>query len=148
MHAYVYTYIAIQHYIKYAYVAIYVRVESGSYLLTYLTHLTHRAIWIWPTYDPLVTHVLKFSLKKLCKMTWNKSDVKQCHRFLQDTELVPCTESLEVKFWTPHASKQLEVAIGLIPVMVQCIHQTQGSLVYLMPMYFSKEHVIYRVTSR
>ena len=30
------------------------RVESGSHLLT---HMTHRAIQMWPRYDPLVTHM-------------------------------------------------------------------------------------------
>ena len=36
-----------------------------------------------------------------------------------------------------------EVVTGFTPVMVQCIHQTQGSLTYQMPpMYFSKEHVM------
>ena len=39
-------------------------------------------------------------------------DMEQCHRFLhswQDTEPVPCTDFLRMKFWTPHVSKQLEI---------------------------------------
>ena len=67
-----------------------------------------------------------------------KSDMKQCHKFLQDTELIPCTEFLRMK-----SLKQLEVVTGFTPVMVQCIHQIQGSLTYQMPMSLSKEHVIY-----
>ena len=56
-----------------------------------LDPLTHRAIWMWPTYDPLVIHMLK---KIMYVMTL---DMKQYHRFLQDTELVPCTEILRMK---------------------------------------------------
>ena len=32
-------------------------------------------------------------------------------------------------------SKQLEVVTGFTPVMVQCIHQTKGSLAFQMPMH-------------
>ena len=35
--------------------------------------------------------------------------------------------SWEWNLWTLYASKQLEVA-GFTPMIVQCIHQTQGSL--------------------
>ena len=76
-------------------------------------------------------------------MTSKKSDMKQRHRFLQDTELVSCTEFLRMKSLDTTYLKQLEVVTGFTPVMVQCIHQTQGSLTYQMPVSFSKEHVIY-----
>ena len=68
--------------------------------------------------------------------------MKQCHRFLQNTELVPCKKEF-LKIRTLHVSKQFEVVTGFTPVMVQWIHQTQGSLAYQMPVSFSKEHVIY-----
>ena len=81
-----------------------------------------------------------------------KSDMKQCHRFPRDTELVPHTEFLRMKSLDTHASKQLEVVNGFTPVMVQCIHQTEGSLAYQMSVSFSKEHsydlLKIRVTSR
>ena len=38
--------------------------------------------------------------------------MEQCHRFLhswQDTELVPCTDFLKMKYLDTHASKQLEI---------------------------------------
>ena len=65
-----------------------------------------------------------------------KSDMKQYHRFLRDTELVPHTDFLRMKSLDPHASKQLEVVTGFIPVKVQCIHQTEGSLAYQMSVFF------------
>ena len=72
--------------------------------------------------------------------------MKQCHSFLQDAEPVPYSykESLGMKSLdTTCFQKQLKVVTGFTPVMVQCIHQTQGSLTHQMPMSFSKEHVIY-----
>ena len=71
-----------------------------------------------------------------------KTDVKQSHRFLQGTELVPCTEFLRIKSLDTTSFKQLEVVTGFTPMMVQCVHQTKGSLACQMPMSFSKEHVI------
>ena len=80
-------------------------------------------------------------------MTWKKSDMKQCHRFLQDTELVPCMHRIlenEISGQHMHALKQLKVVSWFhTSIMVQCINQTQGSLASQMPMSLSKEHVIY-----
>ena len=72
-----------------------------------------------------------------------KSDIKQCHRFIRIQNQSHAQTSREWNLWTPHASKQLEVVTGFTPVVIQCIHQTQGSLTYQMPVSFSKEHVIY-----
>ena len=75
-----------------------------------------------------------------------KSDVKQCHRFLQGTELqlVPCAEFLRMKSLDiAYFKTAWGIVTGFTPMMFQYIHQTQGSLAYQMPMSFSKEHVIY-----
>ena len=49
------------------------------------------------------TNWLVSSYAKLCKMTWKESDVKHCHRFLQDTELhVPTHRILENKISGHH----------------------------------------------
>ena len=72
-----------------------------------------------------------------------KSDMKQCQRLRQDTELVTCTEFLRMKSLDTTCFKTLEV--------VSWFHTSDGSvhspdpklLAYQMPMPFSKEHVIY-----
>ena len=49
-----------------------------------------------------------------------KSDMKQCHRFVQDTELVPCIEFLRMKSLDIKCLKQLEV--------VSWFHISDGSV--------------------
>ena len=53
--------------------------------------------------DPLVTHMVKFSFLKVAIVTWHEFFwyMEQCHRFLhpwQDTEPVPCTDFLKMKY--------------------------------------------------
>ena len=97
------------------------RVESGSHLLTYTwptdpqsnPDVTH----IWPTYDPLVTHMLKFSSKSYVKLhgkiryetipyisSGYSYRTGPIHRILEN----------EISGHHAHASKQLKIVAKLV----------------------------------
>ena len=87
-----------------------IRVESGSHPLT---HLTHRIIRMWPTYDP---HVELFFLK-VANVTWletfliwnNAIDFFILGR-IQYQSLAQT--SWRWNLWKPHASIQLEIMVS------------------------------------
>ena len=76
-------------------------------------------------------------------MTWKKSDIKQCHRLLWDTEPVPCTDFLRMKsldttcFKTARGSNWFHTSGG-------SVHSPDPRFAHLSDasVYF-KEHVIY-----
>ena len=76
-------------------------------------------------------------------MTWKKSDMKQCHRFLQGAELVPCTEFLRIKSLNTTCLKTAWGSNWFHTSDDSVYSPDQGSLTYQMPMFFSKERVIY-----
>ena len=100
--------------------------ESGSFLLTYLTHWT---IQIQPT---------------CCNMTWKFLIWNNAIDFFILGRIQIQSLAQTWKLWTPHALKQLEI-ISLFHTMIfQCIHQTQSKVHSLTRCQhlFSKEHSI------
>ena len=74
-------------------------------------------------------------------MTWKKSDMKQCHRFLQDTELILHSEFLR--------RKSLDTTCFKTARGSDWFHTSDGSVHSLDPRFTClsdanvKEHVIY-----
>ena len=76
-------------------------------------------------------------------MTWKKSDIKQCHRLLWDTEPVPCTDFLRMKsldttcFKTARGSNWFHTS-------GDSVHSPDPRFAHLSDAsVFFKEHVIY-----
>ena len=85
------------------------RVEHGSHLLT------QWPMQMWQTYDPCTCDLhSKVGNAKCNANDMKKFWLKQCHRFLhsyKDTEMDYAHSFWQVKLWTPHNSKQLQLEV-------------------------------------
>ena len=72
-----------------------------------LDPLTYRAIRMWPTYDSLVTHMLKFSFKSYVKWHGKNQIWNNTIDFFRIQNWSHEQNSWEWNLWTPHAAKQL-----------------------------------------